>query len=146
MIDMDPVPSSRNGHDCVPVRQPPPLDPAMRDVSDRYFVNIRSECYRSVRVREADMLALPWGPRIDVMFDPRSAPGIVGGRVRVMARTAGTEVEAASVVISNPDQPFAISVAAGCDEYVVRAQLGFDPGPNARQVESYFFARVYSTR
>ena len=33
-----------------------------------------------------------------------------------------------------------------CDEYVVRAQLGFDPGPSARQVESYLFARVYSKR
>lgn len=145
MIDMDPVPSSYN---CPPVRPAPapPVDPAFRDISDRYFVSIRSETYRSVRVREADVLALPWGPRLDVTFDPKGAPGILGGRVRVVARTGGTEVELANAVVANPDQPITFSVSTACDEYVVRAQLGFDPGPSARQVESYFFARVHGNR
>jgi hypothetical protein len=66
--------------------------------------------------------------------------------VRIMARTAGTEVEIGSLTISAPDQPLAISVATGCDEYVVKASLGTDPGSGAKQVESYFFARVYDGR
>jgi hypothetical protein len=49
----------------------------MRSVSDRF---LRSEAYRCVRLKEADILAVPWGPRVDVMFDPKSAPGIVGGK------------------------------------------------------------------
>jgi len=99
-----------------------------------------------VRLREVDVLAVPWGPRIDVMFDPKGAPGIVGGKIRVMARTAGTEIEIGNAVILSPDQPVTISVASGCDEYVVKAQLGSDPGLTARPVESYFFARVYDGR
>lgn len=142
MMEMDPVPSSK---DCGATYQPK-VDPALRDMSDRLFINVRSETYRCVRMKETDMLAVPWGPRVDVMFDPKGAPGVVGGRLRIMARTAGTEVEIGNVPITAADQPIAISVATACDEYVVKASLGADPGPTARQIESYFFARVYDGR
>ncbi len=142
MMEMDPTPSS---NDCCPTLPGRRVDPTLRGISDRFFVNIRSETYRCVRVREVDMLAVPWGPRLDIMFDPKGAPGIVGGKVRIMARTAGAEVEISNTIILSPDQPITVSVATGCDEYVVKAQLGTDPGPNARTVESYFFARVYGT-
>jgi hypothetical protein len=142
-MDYDSAPDS---YDCESSKHGPAIDPALRSISDRYFVNIRSETYRSVRLKEADVLAVPWGPRIDVMFDPKGAPGIIGGKVRVMARTAGTEVEIGNLSITSADQPLAISIASGCDEYVVKAQLGTDPGPGAHSVESYFFARVYDGR
>jgi hypothetical protein len=142
MMEMDPVPSS---DDCTQLRNPP-VDPNLRRASDELFVSVRSETYRCVRVKETDMLAVPWGPRVDVMFDPKGAPGIVGGTIRVMARTSGTEVEIGNVPITSATTPIAISVATACDEYVVKALLGSSPGPNAQRVESYFFARVYDGR
>ena len=124
----------------------PLVDPALRSASDRFFVSVRAETYRCVRDRETDMLALPWGPRLDVTFDPKGAPGIVGGRVRVMARTAGTEIEVANIAILNPNQPIGLTLAMGCDEYVIKAQLGSNPGPASPTVESSFYARVYDAR
>jgi hypothetical protein len=73
---------------------------------------------------------------IDVVFDPKGALGIVGGTVRIMARTPGTEAEIASATITSPDQPLSLSGACGCDEYVVKASLGSDPGAAARATES----------
>jgi hypothetical protein len=141
-MEIDPVPSS----DDSTRRRSPPVDPKLRKASDEFFVSFRSETYRCVRLRETDMLAVPWGPRVDVIFDPKGAPGIIGGTLRVMARTSGTEVELANVPVTSATTPIAISVAAGCDEYVVKAVLGTSPGPNAQRVESYFFARVYAGR
>ena len=129
--------------DCM-TRQGPALDPKLSQQSDRVFSSFRADAYRHVRLREKDILAMPWGPVIDVVFDPKGAMGIVGGLVRIMARTAGTEVEVAAATITSADQPLSLHAACGCDEYVVKASLGADPGPNARRTESYFFARVYA--
>jgi len=89
-MEIDPAPAS---YSCDSSKRGPSIDPALRSVSDQFFVNVRSEAYRCVRIKETDILAVPWGPRVDVMFDPKGALGIVGGKIRVMARTAGTEVE-----------------------------------------------------
>ncbi len=130
--------------DCDDRRRAPPVDPRIAQQSDRLFTSFRSDTYKHVRAREKDILAVPWGPRVDVIFDAKGALGVVGGTVRLMARTAGTEVEIASATITSPDQVLALSGECGCDEYVVKASLGTDPGPNARRTESYFFARVYA--
>jgi hypothetical protein len=121
-----------------------PLDPALAGMSDRFFTSLREETYRAVRPTERDMLAIPWGPRLDVIFDPKGAPGMLGGRVRIMARTSGTEVEIANVPILSADQPITVTASQACDQYVIKASLGSDPGLQARRVESYFFARVFS--
>ena len=141
-MEIDPAPASY----CDSSKRGPSVDPTLRGVSDQLFVNVRSETYRCMRIKEADILAVPWGPRVDIMFDPKGALGVVGGTVRVMARTAGTEVEIGKLSIADANTPLALSVASGCDEYVVKAVLGTDPGPTAKQVESYFFARVYNGR
>ena len=122
----------------------PPVDPQLKAASDRLFTSYRADTYRCVRPLEKEMLAMPWGPRMDVVFDPKGAPGILGGRLRVMARTAGAEVEIANVPITSDTLPITLSVANGCDEYVVKATLGSDPGNLTRRVESYVFARVYN--
>ena len=124
----------------------PVLDPRLATQSDRFFSSFRAEAYKCVRPTEKDVLALPWGPRLDVMFDPKGAPGIVGGRVRVMARSAGTEVEIANVLLASAEQPVALTAMGGCDEYVIRASLGSDPGANTKRIESYIYARVYNGR
>ena len=125
---------------------PAPVDPRIAALSDKYFTSFRSDTYKQLRFREAEVLAVPWGPRIDVIMDPRSAPGAVGGRVRLFARTSGTEIEIGSAFLSAVDQAVTLSGGIGCDEYVIKASLGSDPGPNAKAVESYFFARVYAAR
>jgi hypothetical protein len=124
----------------------PPVDPTMKGISDRFFTSVRADAYKCIRPQERDVLVVPWGPRIDVVFDPKGAAGIVGGRVRVMARTSGAEVEIANLPLLASDQPVSTSVAMGCDEYVIKAQLGSDPGMNARRTDSYVFARVYHGR
>lgn len=140
----------RTNPDCdcdqASVTRDPNVDPQMRSASDRYFTSYRAEGYKCVRPTERDILAVPWGPRIDVLFDPKSAPGSVGGRVRVMARTGSTEIEIASAPIISDAQPIALTASGGCDEYVVKAVLGSDPGASARRVDSYVYARIYTGR
>ncbi len=115
-------------------------------LTDRYFVSLRKEAYKTVRTQEADHLVLPWGPRIDAVFDPRGAPGVLNGRVRLLGRTRGSKAfELATATITNVDQPVTLSASFACDEYVVTASAGTDPG-NTRIPESYFFARVYDGR
>jgi hypothetical protein len=122
------------------------IDAGARAISDRYFVNVRSETYRCLRMRGAMVFSTPWGPRMDLIFDPKGASHVVGGTIRVLARTAGTEVEVASVTITSVDQPVALTVAVGCDEYVVQASSGSDPPGGTKPLDCYFFARVYDGR
>lgn len=114
--------------------------------TERYFVSLRKEADKTLRLAEAEILLLPWGPRIDVVFDPRGSQGALNGRVRLMGRTRGArEFEIAAVTISNPEQPVTLTGGFACDEYVVKASAGSDPG-NVRVPESYVFARVYDGR
>lgn len=123
----------------------PTVDPELMSLSDRFFVSLRKEAYRTLKTQEAEHLAMPWGPRIDVVFHPKGAPGVVSGRLRIMARTKGAgDIEIASANITSSDTPISLSASFGCDEYVVKASSGIDPGPGARLPESYFYARVYA--
>lgn len=125
----------------------PNVDPELTALSDRFFVSLRRDAFRPVRTQESELLAMPWGPRIDVIFHPKSAPGLVNGRVRLFARTTGGgDVEVAAETIRSADAPVRLSASMGCDEYVVKASAGTDPGPGARIPESYVFARVYDAR
>lgn len=145
-MTMDLNNSSTNDDSCPCPESTPQVDPRLAALSDKYFTSFRKDDYKQLRLREAEILAVPWGPRIDVTMDPRSVPGALGGRVRLMARTAGAEVEIASVMFTAADQAVVLSGGVGCDEYVVKASLGSDPGPNAPAKESYVFARVYAAR
>jgi hypothetical protein len=124
----------------------PPIDAQHRELSGRAFVSYSSDAFRCVAQKEADVLTMPWGPRIDVVFHPKNAPGAVGGRVRVLGRVKGAEVELANAPINAADTPITLSAAFGCEAYAVRASLGSDPGPSAPRVETYVFARVYDGR
>jgi hypothetical protein len=128
--------------DDVPRGQP--IDPSIVAQSQRCFTSIRLDTYRCVRPTERDLLTIPWGPKVDVLVDPRGAAGVLGGTVRLVARTAGTEIELASATIIDPEAPVLLSGGCGCDEYVVKARLGTDPGALVKRIESYVFARVYS--
>ncbi len=125
----------------------PSVDPELTALSDRFFVSLRRDAFRVVRTQESELMAMPWGPRIDVIFHPKSAPGLVNGRVRLFARTTGGgDVEVAAATIASADAPVMLSASMACDEYVVKASAGTDAGPGARIPESYVFARVYDSR
>lgn len=140
-MEMDPTPMA-----CDTDMRTPPVDPSMRSISDRFWTSIRSEASRCIReTREREVLAVAWGPRIDVTFDPKKAPNLLGGTVRIMGRTPGTEVELASAPVTAVDKPIVLSASTACDEYVVKVAAGTNTGVNDPMVESYTFARVYST-
>lgn len=140
-MEMDPTPMA-----CDTDMRTPPVDPSMRSISDRFWTSLRSEATRCIRATtDREVLAVAWGPRIDVTFDPKKAPNLLGGTLRLMARTTGTEVEIASAPITATDKPITLSASLGCDEYVVKVAAGTNASTNDPMVESYFFARVYST-
>ena len=140
-MEMDPTPMA-----CDTDTRTPLVDPTMRGISDRYWTSIRSEAFRCIRATaEREILATPWGPRIDVTFDPKKAPNLLGGTLRLMGRTTGTEVELASAPITAVDKPITLSASTGCDEYVVKVAAGTNAGTNDPMVDSYFYSRVYST-
>jgi hypothetical protein len=140
-MEMDPMPST-----CDTDTRTPPVDPSMRSISDRFWTSLRSEAFRCIRATiEREVLAVAWGPRIDVTFDPKKAPNLLGGTLRLMGRTTGTEVELASAPIIAVDKPITLSAATGCDEYVVKVAAGTNAATNDPMVDSYFYARVYST-
>ncbi len=138
-LDPTPMPCDNNSRG-------PNVDPSMRGISDRFWTSVRSEAFRAIREKmEREVLALPWGPRIDVTFDPRKAPNLLGGTVRLMGRTPGSEVELARAPITAVDQPITLRGATGCDEYVVKVSAGTNAATSDPMVDSYFFARVYSS-
>ncbi len=140
-MEMDPIPTT-----CDTETRGPTVDPTMRSLSDRFWTSIRSEAFRCIReTRERDVLAVAWGPRIDVTFDPKKAPNLLGGTLRLMGRTTGTEVELASAPIIATDKPITLAASTACDEYVVKVAAGTNASTNDPMVESYFYARVYST-
>jgi hypothetical protein len=140
-MEMDPIPTT-----CDAETRTPPVDPTMRSISDRFWTSIRSEAFRCIReTREREVLAVAWGPRIDVTFDPKKAPNLLGGTLRLMGRTTGTEVELASAPITATDKPITLAASTACDEYVVKVAAGTNAGTSDPMVESYFYARVYST-
>jgi hypothetical protein len=125
---------------------PPPVAQRDKDLSDKAFVSYSSDAYRCVTTKEADILTMPWGPRMDIVFHPKSAPHALGGRLRVLGRVKGAEIELASLPIQSADAPMTASVAFGCDAYAIRASLASEPPPNSPRVESYVYARVYDGR
>ncbi len=140
-MELDPTPMP-----CDNTNRGPQVDPSMRSISDRFWTSVRSEAFRAIReTMEREILALPWGPRIDVTFDPRKAPNLLGGTVRLMGRTPGSEVELARAPITAVDMPILLTAATGCDEYVVKVSAGTNAANTDPMVESYFFARVYSS-
>jgi hypothetical protein len=122
---------------------PLPLDPRAAALSEQVFPTVKNETMKRLTTTEEDVLVLPWGPRIDVMIEPRRHPGIVGGRARLMARTRFSEIEIASATFTSMDAPITLSGGHGCDEYVIRAAAFTDPGINQEVPESFFYARIY---
>ncbi len=112
------------------------------------FPRIRREAYRPVvrQDRETTLIVVPWGPRLDVLFHPNSAPGIAGGVLRIYARTPGGQFEIARAPIATLAAPMLLVASAACDHYVVTAVLGTAPGSGAKSVETYVFASAYADR
>lgn len=106
----------------------------------------RREVFRAVDERETTMLAIPWGPRVDVFFNPLEQVGMAGGTVHLYARTPGGQIEIASAAIPTPAAPVKLSGAFACDHYVVTAQLGTAAPAGPSETESYVFACSYADR
>lgn len=120
--------------------------PLAHDDREPSFPRIRREAYRAVGVREATLLVVPWGPRLDVQFHPLDAPGAPGGTVRVYGRTPGGQILLAAVPIPSPAAPVLVTTSGACDHYVITATLGTPPPPGSKSVESYVYACAYAER
>lgn len=129
---------------CPAPSNTPAVDPNAKNASDRLFVSLRNDSFKEVRTRARTVLTMPWGPRIDVIFDPKGAAHMLGGKVTLAARTAGTEIEITSAFVTNVEKPLSLSGALACDEYVVYASAATEPSPQLRRIECYAFARVYA--
>ena len=137
-IPQDPDPTCSGNNNNLPV------DPAKKTLSDRFWSSLRGESNRCIRTtQDTDVLVMPWGPRIDVSFDAKRAPNLQNGRVRIMARTAGAEVEIASTFITTIEKAMFLSASQGCDEYIVRVNAAANATSDQANIQSYFFARVY---
>lgn len=95
------------------------------------------------RADESVMATVPWAPQIDVLFDPRSTPGMLAGKVRIYASVAMTRVLVAEQIVTDPRKPFVLTAATGCDHYEVTVSLGPNPNPSAQEV--YVCATAYAS-
>jgi hypothetical protein len=139
--------ASVNQQPPAPCKQEPPTFDAdrLRQLSDKAFVSYSADAFKQVTTKEADILVMPWGPRLDVIFDPKGAPGFAGGSVRIYGRTKNGDMELASTVIQSAGAPVRLTAEYGCDAYAIRAVLGSEPpATGAPRVESYVYARVYA--
>ncbi len=113
---------------------------------DAVFPRTVRKAYKAVAsdTRETPMLRIPWGPRLSVLFDPRSAINIGGGTVYVYA-----VIEADEFLVSETDIPLAgpmpvINLEAACDTFLVTATLGTPLPPNTDQTECFVYASTYA--
>jgi hypothetical protein len=94
--------------------------------------------------QETTLVRVPWGPRASVIFVPRGAVNIAGGRLLVYAVVEAFEAKIADVAIPNDTDPVPILVEAGCDTFLVRATLGAPLAAGTEQIESYVYAATYA--
>jgi hypothetical protein len=94
--------------------------------------------------RETDLLRIPWGPRLSVIFDPRSAVGIVGGQLRIYAILESTTVLLSTTPIADATTPIRVLEEAACDTYFVTALLGSALPAGVSQLESFVYAGTYA--
>lgn len=93
---------------------------------------------------ETPILNIPWGPNVDVIFDPRGNAAYVGGKVVLYGQDRGTRAKISSVTITDASQAVALSGGFGCESYVVTAQLGSaQPTPT---LEARCVGKSYSGR
>jgi hypothetical protein len=114
------------------------------DELEAVYRRVRRTTYKTVGTKETTVLTLRWGPTVDVLFDPKNAPGSAGGTVRIYARTPGGQIEIARATIANPPVPLLLTASAGCDHYVVTATLGSAPPAGSRSVDCYAYACSYA--
>ena len=142
------APSSRR------VAEPPKPEPRPKDAvnaaageRDAVFPRTVRKVYKAVTsdTRATQMLRIPWGPRLSVLFDPRGATNIGGGTVSVYAVIEADEflVSATTIPALGPMTP--ILVEAGCDTFLVTATLGTPLAAGATQaVECFVYASTYA--
>lgn len=94
---------------------------------------------------ETQVLALPWGPAVDVMFDPQGAAQSAI-TVRLYAVWEGTKVLVDQKVIAAASTlAVLLSATVGADSYVVTAQPAAVPSPAVEQlVVGYVYEGAHS--
>ena len=142
------APSSRR------VAEPPKPEPRPKDAvnaaageRDAVFPRTVRKVYKAVTsdTRATQLLRIPWGPRLSVLFDPRGATNIGGGTVTVYAIIEADQFVAQEVTIPVAGPMPVILVEAGCDSFLVTATLGTPLAAGETQaVECFVYASTYA--
>ena len=119
-------------------RQALELDRSRPD--DKLTLPFRRAARPIVSTVESAIFVLPWGPAVDVMFDPQYAPTSTL-TVRLYALWEGSKVLVDSKTITaGTSTPVVVSAAVGCDGFVLTAQLA---SAAASAIESLVVGFVY---
>lgn len=114
---------------------------------DAVFPRTVRKVYKAVTsdTRETQMLRIPWGPRLSVLFDPRGATNIGGGTVNVYAIIEADQFLVRTVLIPVAGPMPVILVEAGCDSFLVTTTLGTPLAAGTTQdVECFVYASTYA--
>jgi hypothetical protein len=132
----------------VSARRPAPADGPINAAAggqpDAAFPRSVRKTFKAITstTQETTLLRIPWGPRLSVLFDPRSAVGIAGGSLIVYAVVESSQIPISTTGIVAT--PFLVLAEAACDSYLVTALLGTPLPPGTTQVESYVYAGSYA--
>jgi len=123
-----------------------PINAAAGGEPDATFPRTVRKAFKAVTsaTQETALVRIPWGPRLSVLFDPRGAIGIEGGKLLVYAVVESSQILLSTTAIATPPAPLALLAEAACDSYLVTAVLGTPLPAGAAQVESYVYAGTYA--
>lgn len=94
-------------------------------VDERVHRFIDQRCVVMQFAQEQQIASLPWGPTVDVIFDPMQAL-TSALTLRLYAEVDARRSLIASAVVDSLS-PKMLSAGVGCDRYVLTAQLAADP-------------------
>ena len=117
-------------------------DVVVVDTSDRQTVDASPVV--TTNASETSILNVPWGPNVDILFDPQNIASFAGGKVVLYAQCRGIRAKLSSVTITDITKPLWLTGGAGCENYVVTAQLGSAaavPQPACRVVGTSYSGR-----
>ncbi len=126
-------------------RSPAPVQAASTEADARFPRTVR-KAYKAITsaTEETSLVRIPWGPRFSMVFVPRGAAGIVGGRLRVYAVLESDQVSIFDVAIASAADAIPFVGEIGCDSFLVAATLGAPLPAGGKQVESYVYACTYA--
>jgi hypothetical protein len=121
-----------------------PINAAAGGAPDATFPRTVRKAFKAIisATQETTLLRIPWGPRLSVLFDPRSATGIAGGRLVVYAVVESSQIPLSTTPIGAA--AFRVLEEAACDSFLVTAVLGSPLPAGATQSESYVYAGTYA--